>query len=101
MIWDMSQVFANSGFINVVTQYLDAPGGPTTMTTSTTSATTTTSSTGGVSTTPTQTTTSPTSTNTGLVNQWNQCGGQGWNGGTVCVAPYKCVVLSVWYSMCE
>ncbi|KAJ7458142.1 carbohydrate esterase family 1 and carbohydrate-binding module family 1 protein [Mycena latifolia] len=26
------------------------------------------------------------------VQHWGQCGGIGWNGGTVCVAPYTCVV---------
>jgi hypothetical protein len=44
---------------------------------------------------------SPTPTGTGLVNEWNQCGGEGWAGGTLCVAPYVCTYYSVWYSQCE
>lgn len=46
--------------------------------------------------TPTTTPTGP-----GTVNKWNQCGGEGWTGGTVCVAPYVCTYYTVWYSMCE
>lgn len=46
--------------------------------------------------TPTVTPTSP-----GTVNEWNQCAGQDWQGGTVCVAPYACKYYSVWYSQCE
>ncbi|KAG0645986.1 putative aminotransferase sirI [Hyphodiscus hymeniophilus] len=46
----------------------------------TTTATSTTS-------TSTSTTTSPSSTATGVVGQWDQCGGQGWTGPTVCVSP--------------
>ena len=53
-------------------------------------------------TTSSSTTTSPTVSPTpGTVNQWNQCGGEGWTGGTVCVAPYVCTYYSVWYSQCE
>jgi chitinase len=96
MIWDMSQIYANSGFLDGVANYLGLPAGPgTTLTTSTvkptsTTMTPTTASTGG-----------GTPTTTGLVGQWNQCGGADWHGGTVCAPPYTCVVLTVWYSMCE
>ncbi|TFK70568.1 acetyl xylan esterase [Pluteus cervinus] len=31
---------------------------------------------------------------------WGQCGGQGWAGPTVCVAPYTCQAASQWYSQC-
>jgi len=48
----------------------------------------------------TSTTSSPSPTGT-LVNQWNQCAGQDWTGGTVCKSPFKCVYKSVWYSQCE
>lgn len=51
--------------------------------------------------TSTSTTTSPSSTATGLVNEWNQCGGEGWTGPTVCVSPYVCTYYSVWYSDCR
>jgi hypothetical protein len=47
-------------------------------------------------------TTSPSSTvNAGTVSHWNQCGGQDWGGGTVCVAPYVCTFSSIWYSDCR
>jgi hypothetical protein len=57
---------------------------------------------------PTSTTTPPpTSTSTStptptgsLVNQWNQCGGQDWTGGTVCRPPFVCTLYTVWYSQC-
>ncbi|TVY28767.1 Class III chitinase [Lachnellula hyalina] len=94
MIWDMSQAYSNSGFIDGVTNDLAAPA-------STTVGTTLTTSTTKLTTTATTTTGSTTPTNTGLVSQWNQCGGQGWTGGTQCIAPYVCTTLSVWYSMCE
>lgn len=61
-----------------------------TNTTTTTKTTTTTTSTTTTSATPTQT----------LVNQWNQCGGKDWTGGTVCAPPYVCTFYSVWYSQC-
>ncbi|TVY18469.1 Class III chitinase [Lachnellula arida] len=96
MIWDMSQAYANSGFIDGVTSDLAAPAS-----TSTTVGTTLTTSTTKLTTTATTTTGSATPTTTGLVSQWNQCGGEGWTGGTQCVAPYVCTVQSVWYSMCE
>lgn len=62
------------------------------------SSPTSTTSTGSASTTST---TSPSSMATGLVNQWNQCGGEGWTGPTVCVSPYVCTYYSVWYSGCR
>ncbi|TDL15869.1 cellulase [Rickenella mellea] len=36
----------------------------------------------------------------GTVPQWGQCGGIGWNGGTVCVSPYTCHVSNPYYSQC-
>ena len=53
------------------------------------------------STTSTSTTTSSSSMATGLVSQWNQCGGEGWTGPTVCVNPYVCTVYTQWYSDCR
>lgn len=60
--------------------------------TSTTSSTTTTTS---------STTTSAPPVNTSLVSEWNQCGGKGWTGGTVCVAPYTCTYYTEWWSDCR
>ncbi len=97
MSWDMSQIYANPGFLDGVKSDLGAAVTvpistvASTMTTITTSALTTTA--GGV--------TATTPAGPGTVNQWNQCGGIGWTGGTVCVAPYKCTVLSIWYSQCQ
>ncbi|KAJ8508424.1 hypothetical protein ONZ45_g9305 [Pleurotus djamor] len=44
----------------------------------------------------------PTSTppSTGTVTQWGQCGGTGWTGGTVCIAPYTCHVINPYYHQC-
>ena len=39
--------------------------------------------------------------NQALVHHWNQCGGEGWNGGTICEGSYQCVVYSRWYSDCR
>ncbi len=102
MIWDMSQVYSNSGFLDQVTSDLGLPasssgGGGGTTTTSSVATTFTT-----VTTTATSTTSSAASISTAvLVNQWNQCGGTGWSGGTVCAPPYVCTYLSEWYSQCE
>jgi chitinase len=102
MIWDMSQVYSNAGFLSQVSSDLGLPassedGGGGSTTTKLTSPVPTTLST--VTKTATSTA-APTSTAV-LVNQWNQCGGVGWGGGTVCVTPYVCTYLSEWYSQCE
>jgi chitinase len=89
MIWDMSQLYSNSGFLDGVTSDLAAPASITTVgTTLTTSMT-------KLTTTATTTMGSATPTNTGLVSKWNQCRGEGWTGGTQCVAPYVSTVQSV------
>lgn len=36
----------------------------------------------------------------GSVPQWGQCGGIGYTGPTVCVAPYTCKKQNDWYSQC-
>jgi chitinase len=101
MVWDMSQAYANSGFLDSVSADLGLPasggGGTTTTLTTTTSAATTFTT---VTTTATTTSSGATST-ASLVSQWNQCGGEGWTGGTVCEPPYVCTELSAWYSQCE
>ena len=66
-------------------------GGGTTTTTTTSSPTTTTSQ-------PASTTTS--SSGGGTVQEWGQCGGIGWTGGTACVSPYTCQELNAYYSQC-
>jgi chitinase len=68
MIWDMSQVYANSGFLDSVSSDLGLPASGNGGGSTTTSATATTL------TTVTKTTTSPTSTSTatGTVGQWGQ-----------------------------
>jgi hypothetical protein len=36
----------------------------------------------------------------GTVQKWGQCGGQGWTGGTVCVANTTCIVSNPYFSQC-
>lgn len=99
MMWDMSQVYSNSGFLDSVSADLGLPasggGGGTTTTTSKVGTTMTTV------TKTTSTSTAPTSTGTGTVAQWGQCGGIGYTGSTVCTPPYTCVANSVWWSQCQ
>jgi len=94
MIWDMSQTYSNSGFLDQVVADLGGTNPPpppsTTLTTSTKTATSTTTS------------TTSTATPTGsLVPQWGQCGGIGYNGPTQCQSPYHCVKNSDWWSQCQ
>ncbi|KAF3766868.1 glycoside hydrolase family 18 /Carbohydrate-binding module family 1 [Cryphonectria parasitica EP155] len=100
MMWDMSQLYENSGFLDEVVADLEAGAsgtGPATTTTApTTTATTLTTST----TTGTVTTTASSSTGT-PVAQWGQCGGTGYTGSTTCASPYSCECLSVWWCQCE
>ncbi|KAH6677012.1 Cel74a [Plectosphaerella plurivora] len=50
---------------------------------------------------PVSTTSSaPPSTGTNVAQRFGQCGGQGWTGPTVCVAPYTCQKQNDWYSQC-
>ncbi|KAJ7083489.1 cutinase-domain-containing protein [Mycena epipterygia] len=44
--------------------------------------------------------TPPSSPTGGTVPEWGQCGGQGWTGGTVCVAPFVCKAANAFYSQC-
>ncbi|KID66082.1 chitinase, partial [Metarhizium hybridum] len=99
MMWDMSQLYANSAFLGEIVSDISngptttlPPGGTTTTTTTTTTATTTT--------TTTSSTTSPPPTGT-LVPQWGQCGGEGYTGPTQCQPPYKCVYGGQWWSSCQ
>ncbi|ESZ90621.1 glycoside hydrolase family 18 protein [Sclerotinia borealis F-4128] len=108
MMWDVSQLYANTGFLNTVNKDLGNPPVTVPVTTTTVPVTyptpppTTTTTPGSTLTTVTTTSASATSTGgAGIVNEWNQCGGQGWNGGTVCVAGTTCVAYSIWYSQCN
>lgn len=102
MMWDMSQLYQNSGFLDEVVSDLGS-GGTTTTTvpvgTTTSTATTLSTSTTTVAST-TATTTTPVSTGT-PVAQWGQCGGNGYTGSTSCASPYSCTCLSVWWCQCE
>ena len=112
MMWDMSQLYSNPGFLDAVSSDLGLPasggGGTTTSATATTLKTLT----------KTTTTTAATSTATGTVGQWSQvsskeakgeksadmngqCGGIGYTGSTVCTPPYVCVTTSVWWAQCQ
>ncbi|KIJ31028.1 carbohydrate-binding module family 1 protein [Sphaerobolus stellatus SS14] len=55
-----------------------------------------------IGTTPGTTSTAPTSTapSGATAPHWGQCGGIGWTGSTVCVAPYTCKVSNAYYSQC-
>ncbi|KAI6262339.1 Glycoside hydrolase, 10 [Pyricularia oryzae] len=75
---------------NLPTTTVATTSPPTSFTTSVTSTTTTA---------PPQQTTPPV-TNPGTVPQWQQCGGINWQGGTVCVSPFRCVKLNDWYYQC-
>jgi chitinase len=82
MMWDMSQLYANSGFLAQVVSDLSASSTPTTTTTTTT--------------------TSSGSSSTGsLVPQWGQCGGVGYTGSTQCQPPYTCVAGGAYWSSCK
>jgi chitinase len=100
MTWDMSQIYANEGFLDGVYSDLGAAGTvyvPTSPAVSPVIALQT--STFITVTTSAAATTFPQSS--GTVPQWGQCGGNGYTGPTACVAPYTCVENSVWWSQCE
>ncbi|KAI0473475.1 glycoside hydrolase family 18 protein [Xylariaceae sp. FL0804] len=93
MMWDMSQLWANAGFLDGVYDDLTSGAATTTIApTGTATATTMTTS--------TRTATSATSTSTGTVAQWGQCGGEGYTGPTECASPYTCQG-SYWWMQCE
>jgi len=98
MVWDMSQVYGNPGFLNGV---VSALGGQLPVTTSSTSRTTsaTTLSTITTTTSPTTTTSGPSPT-VSLVPHWSQCAGIGYTGPTQCEPPYRCVFVGDWWSHC-
>lgn len=94
MMWDMSQLYANSGFLSQVVSDLASGGGAVTTTAKPTSTTT-------IATTLSTKTTTSTAPTTTLVPQWGQCGGTGYTGSTQCQPPYTCVASSQWWSQCQ
>ncbi|KAK9777205.1 putative chitinase [Seiridium cardinale] len=87
MMWDMSQLYGNSGFLDTVYDEL-INGVATTTVKPTTTATTFTTS-----------TTAPAST--GVVGAYNQCGGTGYTGPAQCIAGYVCTEISSAWSQCD
>lgn len=92
MMWDMSQLYENSGFLDQVVGDLAASGS---------SPPPATTSTGASKTTSTGSSTSPTGGSGGGVPQWGQCGGEGYTGPTQCQSPYTCVAGGTWWSSCQ
>lgn len=106
MMWDMSQLYENSGFLAQVVSDLEETTSTATTTLTVTTLTTSTTATGTTTsmTTTTTTTTATTTTATGTgtpVAQWGQCGGNGYTGSTTCASPYSCTCLSQWWCQCE
>lgn len=94
MVWDMSQAYANPGFLSTVSSELGSGGStPTTTTTSASFTTVTTTAT-------ITTTTGPASTST-AVGPYDQCGGNGYTGSTECESGYVCTEISQWWSQCD
>lgn len=125
MMWDMSQLYSNSGFLDAA--YAALPTGSTgsgsgsttttkaaststaaatsTATTAATTAATSGSNSPGAATTlqtsvVSATTTASSSSSTGVA-QWGQCGGSGYSGSTTCASGLTCTVVSTWWSQCE
>lgn len=109
MMWDMSQLYENSGFLAEVvadlgsggTATTTSPVGTTTTTTTTMTTTTTLTPTTITTITTAVTTTAPSAATGTAVAQWGQCGGNGYTGSTTCASPYTCTCLSVWWCQCE
>lgn len=104
MMWDVSQLYANKGFLEEVVSDL---GPATTLLTSKTPTSTSTPATSLTLTVPTVTvptlsssSVSTSTTSPSLVPQWGQCGGKEWTGPTRCEPPYECVYGGEWWSMC-
>ena len=89
MLWDMSQLYQNSGFLGALVANLGGTNPPPTTTTLVT-----------VTVKPTTTTANPPG-QTGSVPQWGQCGGIGYSGPTQCQSPWSCHCLSEWWCQCE
>ena len=81
MMWDMSQLYANDGFLEEVVEALGgSPALPPSQTTSRTA--------------------SPPGATGVLVPHWGQCGGEGYTGPTECEPPYTCIG-GQWWAACQ
>jgi chitinase len=98
MMWDMSQVYSNAGFLDSIVASLGSDSGSEPGSGTTTTLVTTTRATS--TTTRVTTTTTSSSSPTGVA-QWGQCGGSGYTGSTVCASPYTCQCLSTFWCQCE
>lgn len=101
MMWDMSQLYANNGYLASVVSAIGGSTTPVTPPTTTVkqpSVPTPTKPTTLV--TVTKTPAAPTPTGT-LVDQWGQCGGQDYNGPKTCKSPYSCACTSTWWCQCQ
>jgi len=74
------QILATEGYQSSGSSSITVSKGGSSAPPPSTTASTPTSTTGG----------SPSAPSSGTVPHWGQCGGQGWTGGTTCVAPYTC-----------
>lgn len=99
MVWDMTQAYANSGFLDGVKSDLGvAVTITTTAVTSKPAMTLSTVTTKATSVAATTTTSPPATTG---VAQWGQCGGIGYTGPTTCVSPYSCFCTGAYWCQCE
>ena len=81
MIWDMSQLYQNNGFLDTVYASLSRDGG-------------------GQPQPPPTTPPQEPGPSPGKIPQWGQCGGEGWTGPTECEPPYTCQG-SQWWKSCQ
>ncbi|KAK4159809.1 endochitinase 33 [Cladorrhinum sp. PSN259] len=102
MVWDMSQVYGNPGFLDSISSALNLPSLPpsTTITTRSTTTSTTSTTTRPATTTMVTRTTTASPTGSGIP-QWSQCGGSGYTGPTNCIPPFVCRYVSEWWSHCN
>jgi chitinase len=108
MLWDVSQAYANTGFLNQIVAELHGSALPPPLvgSTSTTRGWTSSSvpswTTSAVQTTVVTRTTVTGSAATGvLVPLWGQCGGEGYRGPTQCAPGLRCASNSAWWSQCQ
>jgi chitinase len=95
MAWDMSQVYANPGWLDSVVSALGGTVPPVTTTTSKPASTPTTTLV-----TVTRTSSAGGAPTGSAVPQWGQCGGKGYTGPTQCQAPYTCKYVTEYWSQC-
>ncbi|KAH8174676.1 glycosyl hydrolases family 18 domain-containing protein [Sarocladium implicatum] len=104
MLWDMSQLYANEGFLEEVVQALDGtPALPPSQTTSTTALPPIQTTSQTIPRTTLQTssrTASPPGATGILVPHWGQCGGVGYSGPNQCQPPYTCIG-GQWWAACQ